>query len=94
MTTLTEDQKTILNQAFGISLDDIGESNYSVYHQTNYLGGPLNIYVDGFGQIFSTERSRRLTCLVIHNGNPIIKEENCLLIDGYESTGDLNVSQT
>jgi hypothetical protein len=83
--SLTEDQKKMLNFTFGIDLDTIGEENYSVYHQSNYQIGPINLYIDGTGEIFSTEIGRKLICLVIHNGNPVIKQEDCLLVDGFSS---------
>lgn len=84
----------MLNYTFGIDLDTIGESNYSVYNQIGYAGGPINLSVDGPGQIFSTELSGKLTCLVIHNGNPVIEEEGCLLEQGFNPSGDQDVSQT
>ena len=83
MASLTNDQKTRLNYTFGIDLDSIGESNYSVMHQKNYSVGPINLYVDGTGQIFSTEIGGTLICLVIHNGNEIIKQDDCQLENGY-----------
>lgn len=81
--SLTEDQKKMLNYTFGVDLDSLGEENYSVYHQTNYQVGPINMYVDGSGQIFSTEVGGKLICLVIHNGNEVVKMEGCLLEDGF-----------
>jgi hypothetical protein len=87
MTQLTNDQKTRLNYTFGINLDELGEENYSVYHQTGYQVGPINIYVDGTGEIFSTEMGGTLICLVIHNGNPVVRMEDCKLEDGYSPSG-------
>lgn len=83
MTALTQEEKNFLNLTFGIDLDELGESNYSVYHQTNYQVGPIELYVDGDGQIFSTETGRKLICLVIHNGNTVVKSESCLLVEGF-----------
>lgn len=85
-TVLTESQKNFLNYTFGIDLDEIGEANYSVFHQTGYQVGPINLYIDGTGEIFSTETGGKLICLAIHNGNQVIKEEGCLLQDGYSPT--------
>ena len=91
--SLTEDQKKMLNYTFGIDLDKIGEENYSVYHQPDYQVGPINLYIDGTGEIFSTESGRKLICLAIHNGNPVVKQEGCQLRDGFDSSEDSNVSQ-
>lgn len=91
---LTEAQKNMLNNTFGIDLDIIGESNYSVYHQTGYRVGPIDLSIDGAGQIFSTEGGGKLVCLAIHNGNPVIKQEGCLLQDGFDPVGDQDVPQT
>lgn len=85
-TQLTEDQKNFLNNTFGVDLDALGETNYSVYHQTNYQVGPIELYIDGDGQIFSTEAGGKLTCLVIHNGNPVVKSDDCLLQEGFNPT--------
>lgn len=83
MAALTEDQKNKLNYTFGVDLDTIGDVNYSVMHQKNYSMGPIDIHIDGGGQIFSTEIGRTLICLVIHNGNKIIQQEGCQLEHGY-----------
>ncbi len=83
MTALTQEQKTFLNNTFGVDLDSLGESNYSVFHQMNYQVGPINMYIDGDGQIFSTEAAGKLVCLVMHNGNPVVKSDQCLLQDGF-----------
>lgn len=94
MVSLTESQKNMLNYTFGIDLDTIGEANYSVYHQLGYRVGPINLSIDGLGQIFSTEFGGKLICLALHNGNPVIKMAGCLLQDGFDPAGDQNVSQT
>lgn len=83
MSELTTEQKARLNYTFGIDLDSIGEENYTVMHQSNYSVGPIHISIDGPGEIFSTEIGGTLICLVIHNGNPIIRAEECQLEDGY-----------
>jgi hypothetical protein len=83
MTQLTNEQKSTLNYTFGVDLDALGTENYSVYHQTNYAVGPIPIYIEGVGQIFSTTMGGMLICLVIHNGNTVIKTEGCQLADGY-----------
>jgi hypothetical protein len=94
MASLTEDQKQMLNFTFGIDLDTIGESNYSVYHQTSYQVGPINLSIAGTGQIFSTEITGKLICLALHGGNQVIKDQGCLLQDGFEPAGDQDVSET
>jgi hypothetical protein len=83
MTALTEDQKQMLNRTFGVDLNSIGDENYSVYHLDNYQGGPVFIDVEGGGRVFSTEMSRRLICLVIHEGRTVIKTEDCKLENGF-----------
>jgi hypothetical protein len=93
MASLTEEQKKMLNYTFGINLDSIGEDNYSVYHQTGYRVGPINLSIDGLGQIFSTEVAGKLICLALHGGNPVVKLEGCLLQDGFDPSGDQDVSQ-
>jgi Rieske Fe-S protein len=93
MASLTEDQKNMLNNTFGIDLDTIGQANYSVYHQMNYSVGPINLSIDGPGQIFSTEMSGKLICLALHGGNTVIKQDGCLLEDGFDPSGDQDVSQ-
>ncbi len=82
-TELTEQQKNFLNYTFGVNLDEIGAENYSVYHQMGYKVGPINMYIDGTGQIFSTEASGKLICLVLHDGNQVIKKDDCLLVEGF-----------
>lgn len=94
MSSLTAEQKSMLNYTFGIDLDTIGEENYSVYHQTNYSVGPINLTITGGGQIFSTEMGGKLICLALHGGNPVIKQEGCLLQDGFDPLGEQDVSQT
>lgn len=93
MASLTQEQKNMLNVAFGINLDTIGEANYSVYHQMGYRVGPINLSIAGAGQIFSTEMAGKLICLALHSGNTVIKEEGCLLEDGFDFQGDQDVSQ-
>jgi hypothetical protein len=88
MASLTEEQKNMLNYAFGIDLDSIGEANYSVYHQMGYRVGPINLSIAGTGQIFSTEVAGKLICLALHGGNEVIKMEGCLLEDGFDPSGD------
>jgi hypothetical protein len=96
MASITEDQKKMLNQTFGVDLDQLGESNYSVYHEENYQGGMISLYINGNGNgsIFSTQMSSRLICLVIHNGNPVVLMEGSLLVEGFSPSGDGNVPQT
>jgi hypothetical protein len=84
-TLLSEEQKNFLNFSFGINLDEIGTENYSVYHQIGYQSGPLNLDINGAGQIFTTQTNGTLICLVLHNGNEVVKNEGCLLQDGFES---------
>jgi hypothetical protein len=82
MASLTEDQKNMLNNTFGIDLDTIGQANYSVYHQMNYSVGPINLSMSG-----------KLICLALHGGNTVIKQDGCLLEDGFDPSGDQDVSQ-
>ena len=82
-TELTEQQKNFLNYTFGVNLDEIGTENYSVYHQLGYSVGPINMHINGSGQIFSTETTGKLICLVLHNGNDVIKNDGCLLVEGF-----------
>lgn len=93
MISLTEEQKNMLNRTFGIDLDTIGQANYSVYHQTGYRVGPINLSIDGSGQIFSTEIAGKLVCLALHGGNSVIKMAGCLLQDGFDPVGEQDVSQ-
>jgi hypothetical protein len=80
---LTDEQKAHIESTFRVSLDDIGEGNYTVYNLTPYQGEPIGIQVTG-AQLFSTEIGGRLIVLAIHNEDEAIEmTEDCLLVEGY-----------
>lgn len=79
---LTDDQKANLNKWFGVDLDAIGESNYTVWNQPAD-GSPIGIQVEG-AQLYSTELGGRLIVLGIHNdGETVALSEDCALVEGY-----------